>query len=451
MGKVRSGTVLICALMIIGSACSPVVETPANNAVSTTAETDQPAASSTPADVASTTESANTPTENPTEIPPTPTSLPTPEAASGTLSLAGQYGYGTSQPFFGKEIKLSPDEQELIVTTSAGIFTFSTEDLSPNLAIPEPMGLYPYYRNIRIARDSTQAVAASYSSIGELVLRVWDLASGDLLNEYTFTIDETAEFGTVMEIAVSPDNRQAALLDDKGRILVVNLIDGTVVKQIEDYINNTQTPLWLEYDPDGKNVYYGFRDVTSQGIQSVGLNSTSWQEVSSYDTLVNPYFPWKIGVFSPQLSGSGYKFGYFTNNGSNTVAAMDYSTLATRFDIRRTDPISAFAFSPDGSKVVMAGTEPTELEVWKVDTIDSPEQTFRTPGKLWSVAVTSNGASSFGIDEDGTMYKWQSGQSEPVSTRKGFWPLGTGLEFTEDGQTLRLFTNTDIERKQQSV
>ena len=256
-----------------------------------------------------------------------------------------------------------------------------------------------------------------------------------------FTLDETGEFGYVYEIAVSPDNQQTVLLDDKGMILAVNLANGTVVKKIEDYINNTQTPLWLEYDPDGKYVYYIFRDVSSMGVQSAGLNSTSWQEASLHDALIIPYFPWKIGVFSPKLSTTGYKFGYFTSYGSKTVAAMDYSTLAPRFEIRRTDSISAFAFSPDGSKVVMAGTEPTELEVWKVDTIKAPEQTFRTPNKLWSVAVTSDGKSSFGIDEKGTLFKWQSGQPEPVVTREGFWPLGTGIEFTDDGQTLRLFTN----------
>ena len=263
---------------------------------------------------------------------------------------------------------------------------FLQRNLSPNLAIHEPFVFYPYYRNIRISRDATRAVAISYSSMGELVLRVWDLVSGDLLEEHTISWEDTGDFGPVFEIAISPDNQQAALLNDQGMIFGFNLADGRVVNKVEDYVNNTSTPLWLEYDPSGKNVYYVFKDVSSQGIQSVGLNSASWQEASVHDTLITPYFPWTKGVFSPQLSSSGYKFGYFT--GGKTVAAMDYSTLATRFEIKRADPISAFAFSPDGSKVVMAGTEPTELEVWKVDTIKTPEQTFRTPSKLWGVAVT---------------------------------------------------------------
>ena len=440
MGKVSSGFLIVATLtLVFFSACSPAAEPPAVNAAIPSIEINQSEASSTPVDAAEMTEPSVIPTESPTEVPPTPTSTPAPATPSGTLSLVGQYGYGTGWPFSRREMQLSADEQSLIVTTSAGIFTFSAEDLSPQVAIHEPFGLYPYNRNIRISRDGTQAVATSYSTEGDLVLRVWELSNGDLLDEFIIPIDETGEFGYVFEIAISPDNQDAVLLDDKGMILAVNLTDGSVVMKNEDYVNNTGTPLWLEYDPSGKNIYYVFRDVSSQGIQSVGLNSTSWQEASVHDTLITPYFPWTKGVFSPQLSSSGYNFGYFT--GGKTVAAMDYSTLATRFEIKRADPISAFAFSTDGSKVVMAGTKPTELEVWKVDTIKAPEQTFRTPSTLWSVAVTSDGESSFGIDDKGIIYKWQNGQSEPVVTREGFWPVGTELEYTEDGQTLRLFTN----------
>ena len=441
MEKVRSGLVLVIALIMVLSACSPADQTPVESVLPEVTQAENTPVDSVSVSVSPTTgqeESTPAPSATPTEIPPTPTSA----APTGSLSLVGQYGYGTGWSFSGRQIQLSADEQSLIVTTTAGIFTFSAEDLSPQLAIHEPFGLYPYYRNIRVSRDGTQAVAAAYSSMGDLVLRIWDLATGDLLDEYTLALDEIADFGYVMEIAISPDNQDAAFLDDKGMILAVNLADGTVVKKIEDYINNTQTPLWLEYDPDEEYVYYVFRDVSSMGVQSAGLNSTSWLEASLHDALIIPYFPWKIGVFSPQLSTTGYKFGYFTSYGSKTVAAMDYSTLAPRFEIRRTDSISDFAFSPDGSKVVMAGTEPTDIEVWKVDTIKAPEQTFTAPNKLWSVAVTSDGESSFGIDDKGTLYKWQSGQPDPVVSRKGFWPLGTGLEFTEDGQTLRLFTNT---------
>jgi WD40 repeat protein len=385
----------------------------------------------------STRASATEPTESPTEVS-SPTATPTYPAPSGTLTLTSQSGFGTGWPFSRKDIQLSGDEQNLIVTTTAGIFIFSAKDLSPILAIHEPVGNNRYNRNIRISRDGTQAVATSYSSAGELVLRVWDLATGELLNEYTIASDETADFRSVLEIAISPDNQQVALLDDKGMILAINLADGKDIKRVEDYVNNTQTPLWMDFDPVGKNVYYVFQDVTGMGVQSVGLNSKSWQEISIHDSLTD-YFPWKKGVFSPKLSGSGYKFGYFT--GFNIVAAMDYSTLAQRFEIRRIDPVSALAFSPDGSKVVMAGTNPPQLEVWKVDTLKTPEQTYRAPGKLWSVAVSSNGESSFGIDADGTLYKWQSGQTDPVVTKQGFWPIGTGVEFTEDGHALRLFTD----------
>jgi WD40 repeat protein len=294
MGKVRSFVFIVVAIILVISACSPTAEPTVNDVIPPSAEVDQPAASPTLAAAASTSEKSATQTANPTEIPPTPTATSTPAPPSGTLTLSGEYGYGTGWPFYKKEIQLSADEKNLIVTTSAGIFTFSAEDLSPQVAIHEPFGLYPYYRNIRISRDGTQAVATSYSTMGDLVLRVWDLVTGDLLDEYTFSLDETGEFGSVYEIAVSPDNQQAALLDEKGSILAVNLTDGSVVTKNEDYINNTSTPLWLEYDPDGKYVYYVFRDVSSMGVQSAGLNSTSWQEASIHDALIIPYFHGKL-------------------------------------------------------------------------------------------------------------------------------------------------------------
>ena len=184
MGKVGSGFVLVIALIMVLSACSPANQTPVEPVLPEVTQAENAPVDSMSASASPTTgqeEPTSSPSETPTEIPPTPTST----APTGSLSLVGQYGYGTGFPFSGRQIQLSADEQSLIVTTTAGIFTFSAEDLSPQLAIHEPFGLYPYYRNIRISRDGTQAVAAAYSSMGDLVLRVWDLATGDLLNEYT--------------------------------------------------------------------------------------------------------------------------------------------------------------------------------------------------------------------------------------------------------------------------
>ena len=441
MRTVKKVAIFIVALMLLITACTPSAETPTSGSASPTAGVEQTAESPTLEKATSTAEPSAVPTETRTEIPATATATPTPALPSGTLTLAGEYGYGTGWRFSPHGLQLSADEKNLIVTTTAGIFIFSADDLSPKLAIHEPFGNFHYYQNIRVSRDGTKAVATSMSSMGELALRLWDIASGSLLGEHTIAQDEASGFGPVMEVSVSPDNKVAVLVDQKGIILVVNLVDGTVIKKIEDYVNNTSVPLWMEFDSTGKRAYYIFQDVSLQGVQSVKLNTASWEESSIHTAKISPYFPWKFGVFSPKPSGSGFEFGYFTVFRGDTVAAMDYTTLAQRFKIPRGNRISAFAFSPDGSKVAMAGTKPTDLEIWMVDSIKEPEQTFRTSSNLWSVAVASDGETSFGVDENGILYKWQSGQSEPVTSREGFWPIGTGIEFTEEDQTLRLFTD----------
>jgi WD40 repeat protein len=444
MGKVRRGILIVVALlMVIVSACSPTAETPANDAVIPSADTAQFTASATPA-IETSTPQAEIPTEAPsatsTENIPTPTTA----APTGTLSLVKEFGYGTGYAFSPFGLQLSEDEKSLIATTSRGIFVFSADDLSPQLSIDEPAQSLKISkaRNIRISRDGKLAAAFSLSEIDfGLVIRFWDLTSGKLLGEYSIDPDKEKDNSSIFDFDISADNRQVAALFNDGSIWVINVADGHVTNKLDQYVNNTQTPLWIEFDPTGKYAYYIFRDVSSTGAQSVGLNSTSWQETSKsfVDTLD---FPWRDeAAFSPVLSDTGFKFGYFTNWGNRSVEAFDYYSLGKRFGIRRNDAISAIAFSPDGRQVVMGGTNPIQLEDWSVDTTEAPEGTFPVDSQLWSVAAASDGETFFGIARNGVLYKWQKGNAEPVMTRDGFWPVATGLEYTADGQYLRLFTN----------
>jgi WD40 repeat protein len=392
---------------------------------------------------------ASLPPATPTPIPatetptpePTATIPPTPSAPRGTLSFARQFGFGTGPLLSYSSLQLSADEKRLIAVTTAGVFVFSAEDLSLLISIYTPINLlaYPYHRGIRVSRDGALAAGFFLDADFRTNLKLWDLSTGSLLGQVPLEVKTTKDTLSIIDFDLSPDNQQVAAVSEDGTILAIHLPDGKVEKVLEQYVNNTQTPLWIEFDPIAKNAYYIFQDVAA-GVQSYGLNSTSWQEVSYADADTID-FPWDTGAFAPLLSKpAGFRWGYFTRRGSRTIAAWDYSTFGKRFEIKRQDPISALAFSPNGQWVVMGGTNPAQLEVWAVETVKAPQQTFPTARPLWAVAAASDGQSFYDISNDGSLSMWKSGTANPIHQVQGFLPVSPRIGFTENGLGLKLYS-----------
>ena len=385
-----------------------------------------------------------------TETPspePTATLPPAPSAPRGTLSLTQKFGFGTGLRLSPYGLQLSMDEKRLIATTSAGIFIFSAADLSPLLSIYEPTQQpgFPLYRRIRISRDGSLAAGLSLNASYLRTIKFWDLSTGSLLAEYPLQTDTGAETLNIADFAISPDNSQVVAVSEKGLILVINVSDGKILKTLDQYVNNTQTPLWIEFDPIGKNVYYLFQDISFTGVQTHALNSVAWEEVSTEVTDIDN-FPWLAGAFAPQLSKpAGFRWGYFTRWGSHTVSAWDYSSFGKRFDIKRQDAISSIAFSPNGQWVVMGGTDPAQLEVWPMDTVKAPMQTFAIAKPLWALAAASDGQTFYGISNDGSLNMWKSSTASPIHQQQGFIPIASGMAFTDDGLGLQLtIANNEI-------
>ena len=388
-------------------------------------------------------------TETPNPIPillPTQTLSTASSAVRGTLSLKQKLGLGNGLPMSPYGLQLSADEKRLIATTSAGIFVYSAEDLSPLLSIYSPTLRpgYPLFRHIRISRDGSLAAAISLNTDHFPTIKFWDLATGNLLGEYPLASQAGDDAMIIADLDISPDKTQVVLVSKNGFIQVVNVADGRILKNLNQYVNNTQTPVWIKFDPPGKNAYYIFQDVAN-GVESVGLSSATWTEMSfeAADILV---FPWDVGAFAPLLSKpAGFKWGYFTLRGSRRISAWDYSTFGNRFDINRKDPISAIAFSPDSQWVVMSGTKPAQLEVWAIDTVKGPQQTIALTTPLWTVAVASGGQTIYGISTDGNLSLWKNGNPDTIHQQRGFLPVASHLAYSEDGTGLQLsIANDDI-------
>ena len=388
-----------------------------------------------------------TETPSPKPIPilsPTLTLSPNSTDPRGTLSLKQKFGFGTGLRFSPYGLQLSGDEKRLIAATSAGLFVYSAEDLNPLLSIPSPNlhPGYPSFRHIRISRDGSMAAAISLNTDYFPTIKFWDLVTGSLLGEYPLESKAGDDAMTIADLDISPDKTQVVLVSKNGFIQVVNVADGRILKTLAQYTNITQTPLWIEFDPLGKNAYYIFQDAAA-GVQCFGLSSVSWQEVSS-EVIDISDFPWNAGAFAPLLSQpAGFKWGYFTLRGNRTISAWDYSTFDHRFDIKRKDPISAIAFSPDSQWIVMGATNPAQLEVWAIDTIKAPQQTFAVTTPLWAVAVSSGGQTIYGISNDGNLSMWKSGHPGPIHQQRGFLPVASRLAYSEDGTGLQLSIAND--------
>jgi len=300
MEKVRLIVLLLGISTLVISACSPTAEPTAIAVIAPSTQVEQPIASSTPEQV----EQLATLTESPTDIPPTPTLVPTPTIPRGTLTHANESGFGSGFNLSPLGLQLSPDEKRLIASTTAGIFIFSTDDLSPLLAIHEPVVDFGnmFRPSIRITPDGTRAVTFDEP---DAKVRVWDLTTGALLGEYPVgTNGEILGMNSIRDFIITPDNQQVAMLFGNGTILVMNLDDGEIAQKIETYVHLTDYALRLLFDSAGKYVHYIFEDLAGDS-QSIKLDGNSWKEVSRK---VGGRMP-RGGAISPRLSSSGYDFG----------------------------------------------------------------------------------------------------------------------------------------------
>lgn len=400
----------------------------------------------------------STPTAEPSPTAtavPSPTVTATPSIPRGTLLPRQDIGYGSGRVLgefsqkFG--LWLSPDDRRLIATTTAGIYTFSADDLSLLSFIRDPDSLgpsVPYAQRIRISRDATLAATTGLAWGEEqnfAAIKLWDLTSGELINTYLVeAFDQYDQLEHIMSVAISPDNQRLAAVFKGGTIFLINVADGEKIA-IDRYVQITDTPLFLEFDPTGERLYYIFRDTSAVVLRSYGLDSLTGEQVSSAAADTS-YASWRLGAVSPVLNESGRPFGYFTLRFPDVIDLWEFDpVIQRRFRIERQDRMSAIAFSNNGEWIAVGGTDPVEMEVWALNETAGPRMTFPADRMLWAVAAASDGQRFYGISMNGTLSMWQPGQEAPVRSVDGFFPFAIGnprplgflpLSFSPDGQSL---------------
>ncbi|MCX6025445.1 MAG: WD40 repeat domain-containing protein, partial [Chloroflexi bacterium] len=362
-----------------------------------------------------------------------------------------EYGLGSAPLSSDYGLQLSPDGQRLIVTSTAGIAVLSPVDLSLQHFIPAPAladAFSSYASDLRplvVSRDGTQAATIADRE-GEEIVQVWDLVSGQSLGVHALPRWPTQKNSPrVALLDISPDNSLLAAVYSDGVVAVIGLPDGNPVKVLAWYIDYTDTPMFLRFSRTGKTLYYIYLDVGygDQGIQSRGLDTTSWIE-ESYFATKRGRGPSRNGVFSPTLSDTGFEFGYFpiaSYHGDPRwgIDVFNFTTLHERYFLEMPDYPSAVGISSNGRWLVSASSVTDKVEVREAEKNRPPVFTF--PGHdnlVWGVAAAPDGQTFYSVGLDGVLRKWVAGSESPAAEQDGFLPALDGIAFAADGGRVRV-------------
>jgi len=354
--------------------------------------------------------------------------------------VLAEYGLGTAPLSSDFGLQLSPDGQRLIVTSTVGIVVYSPVDLTLQHFIAAP-GFGPRV----VSRDGTRAATLADRE-GEETVQLWDLVTGQSLGDHPVPRWPTQEeYSRVALLDISPDNSLLAAVYSDGVVAVIDLPDGNPVKVLAWYIDYTDTPMYLRFSRSGKTLYYIYLDVGygDQGIQSRGLDTTSWTE-ESYFATKKGRGPSRYGVFSPTLSDTGFEFGYFPVAYYKGVPrwgidVFDFTTLHERYFLEMPDYPSAVGISSDGRWLVSASSVTDKVEVREAEKNRPPVFTF--PGHdnlVWGVAAAPDGQTFYSVGMDGMLRKWVAGSESPASEQGGFLPALDGITFAPDGGRMRV-------------
>jgi len=147
--------------------------------------------------------------------------------------------------YFRNLVRYSPDGN--LIAASSHDFTvtlYRADDLTPVLTLP-PHG--NTVLDIAFSRDGEMLATSSE----DLMLRTWDVASGDLIAEHE------AALGGYWAIAFAPDGATLATIGATGSVNLIGVGDGQIVKAFDDSAN------WLSnvvFSSDGSLLAAGGKD-----------------------------------------------------------------------------------------------------------------------------------------------------------------------------------------------
>ena len=264
-------------------------------------------------------------------------------------------------------VAFSPDGKTLAVSGNREVLLHSLEGAATPRRLP---GLSDRILSLAFSKDGSTLVAAGGTPARFGEIQIWDVAAGKLRRSITMTGD------TVFGVSISPDASKIAVGCTDNTVRIVDTVTG---KELFKIGNHENWVLGTVFGVDGKRLVSVGRD------QAAKLTDAS-----------NGQFIENINAFRGELAavarhpardviliGGAERVPYlYTMDRAASMKIADDSTLIRKFEMQD-GAIFALAFSPDGSRIAVAGAA-DDVPIYQTET---GERTATCKGRKGTYAV----------------------------------------------------------------
>jgi energy-coupling factor transporter ATP-binding protein EcfA2 len=249
--------------------------------------------------------------------------------------------------FPNKVLALSPDQRYLVNGTDSAFV--QVYDLSAKGNTPRVIrGFNGATNDLEFLSDGSLLVASGDVKHQEYVVSKVDIATGTVSTLATFT-------GEVKTMSVSPSGDQLACGTWDGKVILLNLANGSYQTFVEE--KNARI-LTVKFSPNGQSIAYGTDDYTTRrgSVRVVDLTTRETKNFTGHSA----------GVFDVEFSPDGKLLASAGADRKLQMWVLDFpEDLPIEMD-NNNGYLFDVVFSRD-SKYLVASTSESEIRVWPTD------------------------------------------------------------------------------------
>ncbi|MCC5897503.1 MAG: hypothetical protein JJU32_06235 [Phormidium sp. BM_Day4_Bin.17] len=264
-----------------------------------------------------------------------------------------------------------------------------------------------HYRIVLYRND-----AASSHRIEKVIVKLWDVQTGELLNSFE------DDFGEDIFALLSPDGRQVVLASADGTMKLWDVQTGELLHAFDGHSSPVKT---AQFSKDGRQVLSASEDRTMKlwDVQTGEL-------LHAFDGHSN----W---VNSVQFSEDGHQVVSASSDG--TVKLWDVQTGELLQSLEgHSNRIDSVQFSPDGRQVVLTSGNRT-VKLWDVVQTGELLHAFDShSNRIDSVQFSPDGRQVVSASLDGTLKLWDVQMGELLHSFEGHSGSVDSVQFSPDGR-----------------